>query len=93
MFGFFHDSANIYIILEAGINGQLFKYLKKTQPISEAKTAFLMRQICSAVNELHSNQIIHRDLKPENIVVHDVFFMSIIEYCETVWFWLVCPSG
>lgn len=31
-----------------------------------------MRQVCSAVSELHSHQIIHRDIKPENIVLHDV---------------------
>jgi len=31
-----------------------------------------MRQVCEAVNEIHSLKIIHRDIKPENIVLHDV---------------------
>jgi serine/threonine protein kinase len=31
-----------------------------------------MRQVCEAVNEIHSLRIIHRDIKPENIVLHDV---------------------
>lgn len=32
-----------------------------------------MKQVCDAVNELHSLKIIHRDIKPENIVIHDVY--------------------
>lgn len=28
-----------------------------------------MRQVCDALNFLHSNGIMHRDLKPENILI------------------------
>ena len=31
--------------------------------MAEPKVASIMRQICQAVNELHSNRIIHRDIK------------------------------
>lgn len=31
MYGFFDDNAKIYIILEVGTGGQLFKHLKKAQ--------------------------------------------------------------
>jgi serine/threonine protein kinase len=72
MYGCFHDATNIYIILEVGTGGQLYHQLKKSQPLSEARIAFIMRQVCEAVNEIHSLRIIHRDIKPENIVLHDV---------------------
>ena len=72
MFGCFHDSTNIYIILEVGTGGQLYHQLKKAQPLPEARIAFIMKQVCEAVNEIHSLRIIHRDIKPENIVLHDV---------------------
>ena len=64
MYGFFDDNVNIYIILEVGTGGQLFKYIKKSQSMPELQVATLMRQVCQAINEIHSNQIIHRDLKP-----------------------------
>ena len=64
MYGYFDDVANIYIILELGMGGQLFKLLKKGYAMQENKAAGYMRQICQAVGELHSQQIIHRDIKP-----------------------------
>lgn len=36
----------------------------------EPKVATVIKQVCEAVNELHSHRILHRDIKPENIVVH-----------------------
>jgi calcium-dependent protein kinase len=72
MYGCFNDELNIYIILEVGSGGQLYHQLKKAQPLAEPRIAFIMKQVCEAVNEIHSLRIIHRDIKPENIVLHDV---------------------
>ena len=46
MYGCFDDVANIYIILEVGTGGQLYHQLKKSQPLSESRIAFVMRQVC-----------------------------------------------
>ena len=64
MYGYFDDQINIYIIMEVALGGQLYKHMKKGSTMPEPKVAMIMRQVVSAVNELHSNQIIHRDLKP-----------------------------
>jgi serine/threonine protein kinase len=72
MYGFFDDAAHIYIIMEVGMGGQLFHQIKKALPLQEPRAAVIMRQVCEAVNEIHSCRIIHRDIKPENIVVHEV---------------------
>ena len=72
MYGFFDDATYIYIILEVGTGGQLYHQLKKSEPMVETKVAMYMKQVCEAVNEIHSLKIIHRDIKPENIVIHDV---------------------
>jgi aurora kinase len=72
LYGFFDDANYIYIILEVGTGGQLYHQLKKSEPMTEAKVAPIMKQVCEAVNQIHSLRIIHRDIKPENIVLHDV---------------------
>jgi calcium-dependent protein kinase len=76
MYGCFDDPVNIYIILELGTGGQLYHQLKKSQPLTEPRIAFIMKQICEATNEIHNLKIIHRDIKPENIVIHDVALHS-----------------
>jgi serine/threonine protein kinase len=64
MYGFFDDASNIYLVMEVATGGQLFKQIKKHESMPEAKVAPIMRQICQALTELHSNRIIHRDIKP-----------------------------
>lgn len=50
MYGFFDDENYIYILLEVGLGGQLFHHLRQCQPLTEAKVAPLMKQVCEAVN-------------------------------------------
>ena len=65
LYGIFYDTTNIYLLLEACLDQNLFLYMKKNnKKLSEMKIAGLMRQICNAVNSLHEQKIIHRDLKP-----------------------------
>ena len=72
LFGFFHDKATIYLIMELGSQGQLYKVIKEKKKLGEATVSFIIRQLCEAVKYLHSLHIIHRDIKPENIVLQYV---------------------
>jgi serine/threonine-protein kinase len=38
-------------------------------PISVGRVVYLLRQICGALHEAHSNGLVHRDIKPGNIFV------------------------
>jgi serine/threonine protein kinase len=64
LYGFFHDKDNIYLLLELGSSGQLYKVIKDKERLSEASTSYCIKQVCEAVRYLHCYKIIHRDLKP-----------------------------
>ncbi|KAF1363112.1 kinase-like protein [Lizonia empirigonia] len=69
MFGHFHDTERIFLILEYAGQGELYKHLRREQRFSEAKSAMYIAQMASALKYLHKKGVIHRDIKPENILV------------------------
>jgi serine/threonine protein kinase len=81
LYGCFDDEKSIYIILEVAMGGQLFEQLKRSEPMPETKVASIMKQVCTAVDELHSVRVIHRDIKPENIVAHE----GVYKLCDFGW--------
>jgi aurora kinase len=69
LFGHFHDSKRIFLILEFAGKGELYKHLRKEQRFPEWKAAQYVAQMASALKYLHKKHVIHRDIKPENILV------------------------
>lgn len=69
IFEYYQDNVNYYLITEYVSGGELYDSIANWKNFSEEKAGYLMYQILSAVNYLHSKNIVHRDLKPENILV------------------------
>jgi aurora kinase len=69
LYGHFHDSKRIFLILEFAGKGELYKHLRKEQRFPEWKAAQYIAQMASALKYLHKKHVIHRDIKPENILL------------------------
>ncbi|KAL1976451.1 hypothetical protein VTN31DRAFT_2733 [Thermomyces dupontii] len=69
LYGHFHDSKRIFLILEYAGKGELYKHLRKEHRFPEWKAAQYIAQMAAALKYLHKKHIIHRDIKPENILV------------------------
>lgn len=71
LYGYFHDSARIYLILEYAPKGALYKELQ-SQPnkrFDEKRTAGYILSLADALLYLHDRDVIHRDIKPENLLL------------------------
>lgn len=69
LYGHFHDSKRIFLILEYAGRGELYKHLQKAHRFSEERAAVYILQMAGALRYLHGKHVIHRDIKPENILV------------------------
>ncbi|KAL9090502.1 MAG: hypothetical protein Q9165_005263 [Trypethelium subeluteriae] len=69
LYGHFHDSKRIFLILEFAGKGELYKHLRREQRFPEAKAASYIAQMAAALSYLHKKHVMHRDIKPENILV------------------------
>lgn len=69
LYGHFHDSRRIVLILEFAGKGELYKHLQKARRFPEWQAAQYVAQMAGALRYLHRKHIIHRDIKPENILV------------------------
>ena len=69
LYGHFHDSKRVFLILEFAGRGELYKHLRKENKFPEWKAAQYIAQMAAALRYLHKKHVMHRDIKPENILV------------------------
>ncbi|CZS93427.1 probable protein kinase Eg22 [Rhynchosporium agropyri] len=69
LYGHFHDSKRIFLILEFAEKGELYKHLRRENRFPEWKAAQYIAQMAAALRFLHKKHVMHRDIKPENILV------------------------
>jgi len=63
------DKSRPYIVMEYVDGPSLWQTMKTTDRLPVERVLDLGRQLCEALEYMHSEGVVHRDLKPENIVV------------------------
>ncbi|KAM6946897.1 aurora kinase A isoform 1-T2 [Lycodopsis pacificus] len=69
LYGYFHDSSRVYLILEFAPKGELYSELQRCGCFPEARSATYIMELADALDYCHSKKVIHRDIKPENLLL------------------------
>lgn len=69
LYGHFHDSNKVYLLIEFVAQGELFKVLRRKGRFNDVRASKYIAQMADALAYLHKKHIIHRDIKPENILL------------------------
>ncbi|EKX33409.1 hypothetical protein GUITHDRAFT_160289 [Guillardia theta CCMP2712] len=78
--GKFHDSKNLYLVLELALGGELFWHLRNCARFPNETARFYASQIALALEYLHSKNIIYRDLKPENLLLDEQGYIKLTDF-------------
>lgn len=70
LFQVFKDDEKLYLVFEYVEGLDLSDYIMERRRVDEKKAAFILQQICSTINYLHSINICHRDIKLDNIMIN-----------------------
>ncbi|KAG7461433.1 aurora kinase A [Solea senegalensis] len=69
LYGYFHDTSRVYLILEFAPRGELYGELQRCGSFPEDRSATYIMELADALNYCHSKKVIHRDIKPENLLL------------------------
>lgn len=71
---------NFYLVMEFCTGGGLVDYIYMMERLTENLARRLVKQLMSAVAEMHKKGIVHRDLKIENFLLTDGNDLKIIDF-------------
>eukprot|EP00127_Corallochytrium_limacisporum_P002374 Clim_evm15s119 gene=Clim_evmTU15s119 len=76
----FEDRSNYYIVLEKCSNKTMLELVHYRKTLTEPEARYYMKQICAAVEYLHTQGIIHRDLKLGNFLISDDMQIKLADF-------------
>jgi len=80
MYGSFHDSRHVHMVLEYVVGGEFFTHLRKAGRFDNDQSCFYASQIAAIFEYCHSQNIVYRDLKPENILINADGYVKLTDF-------------
>jgi aurora kinase, other len=80
LYGYFHDTQCIYLVMEYVSQGNLYEFLHNKKTLTEPQAAFLLSQLLNGLLYLQTRNIIHRDIKLENLLLTPDFTLKICDF-------------
>jgi len=69
MYELMEERGTHFISMEYIPGEDLKSFIRRTAPLSTARTLSIAKQVCEGLAEAHDLGVIHRDLKPQNIMI------------------------
>merc|ERR1712088_154620 len=79
---YFEESDRFYLIFEKVSGGQLLDHIQQRKYFTENEAAYVISDVASALEFLHSKGIAHRDLKPENVLCVHRGKLTPVKLCD-----------
>ncbi|KAF7362421.1 AGC/PKA protein kinase [Mycena venus] len=80
LWGYFQDTANLYMVMDFVPGGELFTLLRRSNRFPDPVAKFYAAEVALALNHLHGLGIIYRDLKPENVLLNSDGHIKVADF-------------
>jgi len=74
------DKTVHYIVLELAQGGELFDFIALGGRFPESVARLYAKQLCEALNFMHTAGVCHRDLKPENLMLDGNYNLKVADF-------------
>ena len=69
LFSLADDVESPFLVMEHAAGGNLYDRLIASGPLGPGEAAYLMADVCAALQSAHDEGIVHRDIKPPNLLL------------------------
>ena len=79
-----------YIVMEFVDGMTIEEEVKRNGPMQPSRVVHILRQVLSALQEIHANKMLHRDISPQNVML--CRFAGIDDFAKVLDLGIVLPS-
>jgi len=76
----YENERYLQLVMERHGCMDLFEFIDRDPVMDEPLASHIFRQICSALEHLHTLEILHRDVKDENVIIDSQFHVKLIDF-------------